>query len=671
MMRGVLRMAARAGLLGLIVVLGPWSLASASQAVADQAPADPGPEILPLDQVHRGQKGFGLSVFAGADPEPFAVEVLGVLRNMSPGASFILVRLAEQGLEESGVISGMSGSPVYLEGKLVGAVSFGWPFSQDSIAGVTPIEAMRELGGAGYGSRAALPEPPVDLAALAAGEVPADLLERELARLAAGGPGGRRPAVVWSGAGFGPVASHLLERSLGSFTAGGFAAAGASGSGTPGDGALEPGDAVAMVLVSGDLQLAATGTLTDRQGDQVLAFGHPITRLGPIRVPMAKAEVVTVVSSLANSFKVSNLGAVLGAFQEDRQSGALGTLGLEARTIPLTVRILGERDFHMQVADLPEFTPSLLASGVLGGLDTATRSGGSQGIDVTAVFHLAGHPDLVVDQSFDGPAAATEGSSYLLGVAAYLMQNDLEEVTLEAVDVEVAQSAEPRSATLVGAHAERTLVRPGERVTLNLDLVAYRGEPFRRSLDLVLPEDLPAGRYSLLVGDGPSVDAARLQVEPVVPVSFQQALGLLRSFHSRRDLVVLGLFGGQGLSVAGQALPRLPGTVRSLWGAAGSGGAVPLRLAVAQEHVERLETPLAGIVRVDLEVRRREPVTASGEEPAAGDEGEDATGPSGAAAEGAGEAVPRSSEGEGSGSSGAGRQGDDEGGAARPRGEGP
>ena len=168
----------------------------------------------------------------------------------------------------------------------------------------------------------------------------------------------------------------------------------------------------------------------------------------------------------------------------------------------------------------------------------------------------------------------------------------------------------------MGANADRTVVRPGERVTLNLDLVPYRGDRFRHSMPLDLPEDLPAGRYSLLVGDGASIDAARLALEPAEPVNFAQALDLLRSFHSRRDLIVLGVYGGPGLSVAGEAMPRLPGSVRSLWGAAASGSAVALRSAVVQEKREAMAVPIQGLVRIDLEVRRREPV--AGEDQGAG-----------------------------------------------------
>jgi hypothetical protein len=199
-------------------------------------------------------------------------------------------------------------------------------------------------------------------------------------------------------------------------------------------------------------------------------------------------------------------------------------------------------------------------------------------------------------------------------VASYVSQSAIEKVGFEDIQVDVSQALQPRAATLVGAQADRTVVRPGDRVGINLDLAAYRGERFRHSLALDLPEDLPAGRYSLLIGDGASADSARLSLEPTDPVNFPQLLELLRSLHSRRDLVVLGVYGGPGLAVAGEVMPRLPGSVRSLWGAASSDSAVALRATIAQEHDETMPVPISGLVRVDLEVRRRDPVPGPGGE---------------------------------------------------------
>lgn len=621
--------------LGLLLSIALVSAAFAGEGDAQVQPIPPptqplerpGSEALPIisvDEIQAGQRGYGLSVFAGTQPERFEVEVVGVVRNLfGPGLSHILARLTGKGLERSGVANGMSGSPVFLDGRLAGAVAFSWPFSHEAIAGITPIESMRQLSGlAGIPPVSPVPPvPPVPLADLLAGRIPPDLLERELAKLRPRAGNDAVAAIQWATSGFGERSQAILQRALGS--------ASSAGEARPGDTDkdLKPGSAVAAVLVDGDLRLAATGTVTDRYGDQVLAFGHPFLGLGPIRVPMATAEVVTVLSNQYASSKISNLGEEIGAFEQDRKAGIQGRIGQKAPTIPMIVRVSGggsdkPREFRMRLAEVPYFTTLFVGSTVVASLESALYTSGQQGIDVKARFRLKKYGELEMEQSFDGDNAVAEVASFLLAVAAYLNQNPLEQVGFEAIEVDVSQSPQPRAATLVGAHAQRTVVRPGDRVGINLDLAAYRGERFRRSFSLDLPEDLPAGRYSLVIGDGFSVDAVRLALEPADPVSFAQALELLGSLHSRRELIVLGVYGGPGLSVAGEVMPRLPGSVRSLWSAAASGSAAPLRATIAQKHEEPMPVPVSGLVRVDLEVRRRDPVPGAGGEPEEPQQGE-------------------------------------------------
>ncbi len=599
-------------LLSLVAATGA-SAAPPPAAAPAPAPAG-GQATIALDEVQPGQTGYGLSVFSGGRVERFDVEVVGVWRNLTPDTSYILAKLSGHGLETSGVVAGMSGSPVFLDGRLAGAVAFSWPFTNEAVGGITPIESMRRLNGiAGPGQQtAAAPAggPAVPLADLLAGRLPEGLLQRELGRLKPQLAVGGVASLQWSAAGFGEMSQGILRQALGGVAPAGAAAVPAN----PAE-ALAPGAAVTAVLVDGDLRLGATGTVTDVDGERVLAFGHPFFGLGPISVPMATAEVVTVISNQYSSFKIANLGAPVGAFEQDRAAGIQGRLGAVAPMIPLTLTVAGEgsRVFHMRLADLPQFTPLLLATSALGGLEAATYAAGTQALDMTARFRLSGGRALEVRQSFAGDGAAMQSVTYLLAVASYLVQNPLERVALEEIEVELGQQPEPRSAQIVAVHAERTVVRPGEQVALNVDLVPYRGARFRRTFQVTLPEDLPAGRYSLLVGDGSSVDAARFAIEPAEPVSFAQALELLGSLHSRREIVALGVFSGAGLAIAGEVLPRLPASVRSLWAGTPTGGAVALRLAVAQQHLEPVDMPLEGLERVDLEVRRREPLAADGE----------------------------------------------------------
>ncbi len=565
-----------------------------------------GPTIR-VDELSRGQKGYGLSVFAGTEPERFEVEVLGVLRNSTPELSYILARLTGQDLERSGVIAGMSGSPVYIDDRLAGAVAFSYLFGLDAIAGITPIGAMRRLSE--LPAAAAIPqvtapaELAIDFEDLLKRQFPADLLAQQVSRLQPMSHAGGSSSLQWTASGFGEAATALLGRALGDVTPAGASAGGGAAVAAE----LVPGSAVAAVLVRGDLNLAAHGTVTDRDGDEVLAFGHPMFSLGPVRLPLAPSEVVTVIANAANSFKVSNAGPVVGAFDQDRQAGVRGRLGLEAPTTPLTVHLRGlsRRDYRMEVANLPQLRPILLAISALGALDAGSYAAGFQGIDLDAEIALAGHESLRIRQSFDGDQAAIGSVIYLLGFAAFLEFNTLAEVEIESVEVELTQVERPHSATLVAAYPERTRVEPGQRVPVTLELQAFRGERFRRDVEIRVPPEAANGRYMVLIGDGTSMDAVRLSLERRQPTSFDQALAQLRSFRSRRELVVYGLVPAPGLAVAGEALPNLPGSVRSIFAAGGVAVGAPLGYQVAHETVEVLDRPVDGVVRIDLDIQKR------------------------------------------------------------------
>lgn len=588
----------------ILCTLG-WLVALAAATLSTAMAADLDAEVLPLEEVQPGQTGYGLSVFAGRNPERFEVEVIGVWREVEPDTDYILARLSGMNLEESGVIAGMSGSPVYLEDRLVGAVAFAWPFSIHPIAGITPIASMRRLDEVSSGRQTAAADPgSTSWKQLVHGDPPDDLLDRRLAGLGPTPLEGAASGIGWSAAGFGSSTRHRLSRRLGPVSPTGQTAA-------VSDKGLAPGDSVAAVLVSGDMQLAATGTVTERSGDRILAFGHPFLGAGPISIPMATSEVVTVLANQANSFKITNLGEIVGAFDLDRKTGIRGQLGARAELTPMSIRIVGDRQrsFDLQLARMPMMTPTLAAISILGALESVTQSGGSQGLDLRSRIELDGDwGALDLEQSFDGPTAGLDAALYVLAFADYLVNNYLEEVAIVGISVELTQHPEPRLATLIEAHASTTRVRPGEVVVVNLDLAEYRGARRREALAVEIPTGIPDGRYSLLVGDGVSLDIARLTLEQTQPVTFHQALALLGSLHSRSDIVVLGVFGGRGLAVAGEVMPQLPGSVRSLWSAAPSTSAIPLQLAIADQQEMRLDVPVLGAVRIDLEVHREGPL---------------------------------------------------------------
>ncbi len=592
---------ATASIVGLALLFGAMSALRAQEEVP----------TISIDEIKAGQKGYGLTVFSGVEPERFEVEVLGVMRNVNPGSSFILVKLIGPEVEKTGVAAGMSGSPVYLDGRLAGAVAFGWPFAEDAVGGVTPIAAMRNLPllpltetSRGGRSAATTRGPILGLSEIAAASPPLDLLERKLRELAPRSSlDGSTPSIVWSASGLGPQSFDVFRRALGSVVPSGASSVGAE--------ALIPGGAISAVLVDGDHHIAATGTVTDRSGDRVLAFGHPFLGFGPVRVPMAAAEVVTIFSSQYNSFKIANFGPIVGAIDQDRQSAIQGRLGASAPMFPLTIKVQGDREriVRVRVASVPEVAGGMVGGTAISALESTTYSAGPQSIELAARFKIVGHPDLEIRQAFDGDIAAGQSVSHLLSIADYLFQNDLEPAEIEALDVEITQLGTARAATLEAARADRYQVEPGERIRIDLDFVARRGAPFRRTLELDLPDDLPLGRYSVLIGDGPSVDAARLQIEPRQARTIAQAIDQMRGYHSRRELVAIGVHAGAGLSVAGVPMPQLPSSIRSFFGTpngAGSAavGATPLRSVVTPLAIESLTEPIMGLVRVDLEIRK-------------------------------------------------------------------
>jgi hypothetical protein len=579
---------------------------------------------LPIDAVERGAKGYGLSVFSGTEPVRFDVEILGVVRNMHPDTSFILARLSGQGLEKSGVIAGMSGSPVFIGDQLAGAVSFSWSFASDAIAGVTPIGPMRDLT-----KLPALP-PSKSVAAgmvptiqqLVTGVLPASLLDERLRSLAPKVVTGASSGLQWTSAGFGDSTRGVLERALGPVAP--------SGSSPDLAAKLVPGSAVAGVLVGGDLQLAVTGTVTERRGEDILAFGHSYLGLGPIDLPMAPAEVITVVPSRSSSFKLANIGPVVGAFSEDRLPGILGKVGRRARTIPVDIRIattagtapaadgqppppqpgMGQpsaaaetdREFHLELAEIPLTTPTLAGIGLLEAMDVARHQSGNQDLAVEANLRLAGYDPLRLERHFTGSSAAINAAIYVLSVVSFVLNNESEEVTIDRLSIDVTQSSEPLTVNLIAAHPAERSVRPGDELPLRLELRRYRGQTFHRNVSVTLPDDLPAGPYYLFVGDGGTIDGARLTMEPTEPEDFRESLDLLRSLHRPTDLVVLGVLPSPGLVIDGRTLPRLPGSVRSIWSASGPLTAKPVGLAVRAVDAQSLDFPLAGGVRVDLQV---------------------------------------------------------------------
>ena len=563
-----------------------------------------------VDEVSRGQTGYGLTVFAGSEPERFGVEVVGVIREMNPATSYIVARLSGKGLEESGVVAGMSGSPVYFDDRLAGAVAYSWAFTSEALALIRPIAAMRELSMLEAGEAAAgsvglaapgtpatfdravqqILEPPDDVAAAVS-----EIVAKQLGALQGPSDWGGRGGASIATQGFGEPVRRML------------AAAPAGRADTAELPDLDAGSAVAGVLIDGDLKLAVSGTVTRVEDGEVLAMGHPYLGVGPLQVPMATVEVIGVVPRLNSSMRLSNIGSVVGAFDQDRFAGLRGRLGAEARTIPMTIQVEapnGEvRRFDLRLADLPRMLPSLVGIPTMQALNSASYGGGESGLDMTGTLRLRGHADVPLHQTFDGSGPGTSAAFYLILLVGALVNSDYEGVEIEGIDLTLSQTHAPRVVEIERAQASSKRVHPGDTVDIVFDLRRHRGDRFQEILEVTVPEDRRPGRYYLFVGDGVSVDGARLQLMPAKASSLEDELDMLRSFQPKSRLAALGVVPARGLIVEGRPMPQLPASVRSIWQASPlQGEPRALNLAIVSEEGRDLGIPLDGLFRIDLEI---------------------------------------------------------------------
>jgi hypothetical protein len=575
--------------------------------------------ILPASEIQPGMKGYGLSDLGdGKGVQRFDVEIVGLLRSFAPKQDLILARIENASLERTGVIAGMSGSPIYVGDRLIGALAYGWPFSREPICGITPIQSMLDI-------RKAPPTPPVPIggaATRAAAFVTAfrdasfqKPFEGLLQALHPGAAGGGLEAlplpVSVSGALTGETllpriaeeAGWLLTPSGASAPGGAGAVAGSS------DGRLEPGSAVAAVLLSGDMVLSATGTVTWVDGNSLLAFGHPFLSMGPVNMPMARADILTVLPSLYRSFKFSSTGALLGSVSQDRSTGILGSFDKPATMVPVTIRMSSEefppQTFRFEVVHNSMLTPILLAVAIDNVLTTLEKRAGERTIVWKSAIET---PERTVhwDSVFSGLTAREEAVASLAVLTNYLMANEFRDLPIRGVEVEMEHSDRLQSARIVHVEAQKKNVRPGDRVPIRVELEDFRGGPRRVVLTARIPDDAPPGPLTVFVGDGNAATAYDLALYPSDPHSLDQVLDFLSRLRPANTLNLLCYRKAPGAVVNGEPLAELPPTRSVLLRDRGPGDGTPdLGYVRLQEETISQPVPVTGSARLRLEVLPR------------------------------------------------------------------
>jgi len=544
---------------------------------------------MPLGEVKVGMVGTGITVFEGTTREQFNAEILGVLTNvMGPQRNLIVARLTGGPLAQTGVIQGMSGSPIYIDDRLIGAVSYSLgSFATDTIAGITPIEEM--VATDEHADSIARSKPQIHQLPTSQHEIPA-LVRRVLklvepfaqrstdVRALSGLPGTDAsrlgpllqpigtPLIL---SGFTPELQRIL---LSAFNTGGLAAAvggvviGENQSEIA-DEPLQAGDAIGASLIRGDLTMAGTGTVTMVEGDRVYAFGHPFYNLGPTRFPMTRAHVTTLLPSLAISSKLASIGEVVGTIDQDRATGIYGSFGPGPAMIPVRMSFESpdrdlQRTFNFEIIEDPIFTPLLTFTAALNTFSTWARTVGPSTFEVGATAHIKNHGDIRIDDIYSGQAAAVLAASAIANPLTSLFQSEFGTVEIEQIDVAISTTEVSRRATLERAWIDTTRLRAGSEAELKLVIEGSDGEEVLETVAIQIP-NYATGTLTIEVLDAPTLAALESQNATGLTdaETLDQLIRKLNRIRRNNRLYVRLLQSQPGMSDRGESLPALPASV--------------------------------------------------------------------------------------------------------------
>ncbi len=478
-------------------------LCAASLLAAD------GPDILPLDQVKPGMKGVAYTIFAGDQIEKFDLEVIGVMPNLlGPKQSIILVELKGPKVEHTGVVAGMSGSPVYIEGKLAGALSLRFGiFTKEPLAGVTPIENMLEVQPAsqppqqpssatGQGSELLAASQQVQFTDSSAQyPLPAEWAQR------IGFSGSAYLAPIETPLVFSSFHPATLERYASQLTGWGLVATqGGTTAPRPDDAQVKPGDMVSMMLVGGDLSIHAACTVTALVGDRVYVCGHPLFGFGSVELPLARGHVLTTLSSELASTKIVNAGGVIGTVTQDRLTAVMGRLGAGPPMIPVELTLATptrEKQFHFQLIQNPKLTPLLVALTTFNGLVANTAYSEGTTFRLKGAIDIAGHSSVNLENMFAPTDLGIPDGALVAGsvqsIFTRIFSNPYEAARIERIKLRVESLPERRSATIESAWSEKSEAQPGEAVIVKVLLRPYRGAPFLQDVPIAIPPQAARG----------------------------------------------------------------------------------------------------------------------------------------------------------------------------------
>lgn len=492
--------------------------------------------LISIDELHAGQTGVVWTVFQGKEPEPFSVEVTGVIRNaLGPGKSLILCKLTDARVQNMGAVAGMSGSPLYIDGKLAGALSYQiQKFETVRYAGFTPIADLVEVSQLDKGGKVPT----------SGGFIPLDRDSRARsttnnAPTSRGGndeTSGFTPLTpMFALGGVAPSVVSLFGNEFHELGLNVTAVGGSSGSGTTLSQAdamkqLSPGAAVAVALATGDITLAGTGTVSRIEGNRVLAFGHPLMSLGNVDLPMALADIIAILPSSLNSFKISNTGAVIGTISQDRLSAIYGEVGRTPDMLPIEVKTPG-RTLHFSSVRHDRLTPMIAAMGLSQAVLGSNENGLAEGFRICSTVTYPDGQKLNTDAVYAGPQGFTAGLDGFIRRLAAGLRNPIADIFPASIAFEVEPLSRNPVATLDMVQLSRTRVSPGDTLTATLGVRDFQGAPTQQTVQVAIPAEWTGKKLEVIVASGEELDklAGRPDAVSVAQIrSFAAYLDLLR-----------------------------------------------------------------------------------------------------------------------------------------------
>jgi len=601
--------------ISLAVLILAAFLAVPNASVAQQSTV-----VIPLSEVHAGMQGYAYTIFAGDQVEKFDLEVLGILPNfLGPQQSIILVQLKGPKVEHTGVVAGMSGSPVYLDGKLAGALSLKLGvFTKEPIAGVTPIaDVLKSPAAQNNSAQSATSQSPPQL--FSQTSLPnrnsansANTFSAQQVTLpSASSLEPIETPLVFSG--FDASALRQFSSQLQSY--GFIAAQGGTAAPRPDDGQLKPGDMAGMVLVQGDASINSACTVTAVQADRVFLCGHPFLSLGDVQLPMARSRVVTTLSSDMASTKIVNIGGSIGTITGDHITAVTGKLGTAPTMIPLDLTLSSagaEKQLHFELVNHPRLTPILVALTTFSGLTQNSLYGEGTTLHLSGAIQMKNHAAVEIENTFaPGDALAPDGLPIALTMQAIfsrLFTNNFEVAGIERVSLKVESVPGRHSFTIESAWLEKGEAAPGETLRVRVLLRPYRGPARVEETTVRVPDQVTRGTLlRVLVSDADMLNRASRGFAPVAvsgSAGLDQLIALLNR-ERRNDRLYVGLFSPSPTMLwDDKELPNVPlSEINIIDGRPAPGSVQVLRESLSSESSIPLGGPVAGVISLNLQIR--------------------------------------------------------------------